>query len=120
MYFQIRQLTVLLSPSKDASSSQLVRDEFGLHKLIVAVTKVGKVFALDTLSGYVVWSKFLPDVKPFVTLQKPTALLFLQRTARYAPLPPVCSLLVKDDATGNGVLYSFDPITGTSQEGIQR
>ena len=32
------------------SSDDLTRDQFGLHKIIVAVTESGKIFGLDTTS----------------------------------------------------------------------
>lgn len=47
---QMNQLQILLTtvlggktPQSQSQQAGLVRDEFGLHKMIVAVTKVGKV-----------------------------------------------------------------------------
>lgn len=98
----------------------LVRDEFGLHKLIVVATSVGKLFGIDTFTGSIVWSYRLPHVVPFSLLNKKSMLLFVQRTARYSPLLAQCILLAKDDKTGNGVLFRFDPISGHSETGIER
>ena len=41
------------------NATNLHRDQFGLQKLIVAATKSGKLFALDSSNGAVVWSRNL-------------------------------------------------------------
>lgn len=41
------------------SPGRLHRDEFGLQKLLVAVTRGGKVFGLDSANGNIVWSRNL-------------------------------------------------------------
>jgi len=41
------------------NATNLHRDQFGLQKLVVAVAKNGKVFALDSSNGEIVWSKSL-------------------------------------------------------------
>lgn len=115
---QAKQLSSLFFGGQLLSQrSGLVRDEFGLHKLIVVATSVGKLFGIDTLTGSIVWSYRLPHVVPFT---KNNMLLFVQRTARYSPLLAQCILLAKDDHTGNGVLFRFDPISGHSETGIER
>lgn len=111
---QFRQISVVLTGQQGNANAGLVRDDFGLQKLIIVVTSVGKLYALHTLNGEIVWSKYLPDIVPFSTLSKDTVLLFIQRTARYTPLPAQCTLLVQDKVTGQGVVYIFDPITGKS------
>lgn len=115
---QIKQLSGLFFGGQLLSQrSGLVRDEFGLHKLIVVATSVGKLFGVDTLTGSIVWSYRLPHVVPF---SSGNMLLFVQRTARYSPLVAQCILLAIDDHTGNGVLFRFDPISGHSETGIER
>lgn len=58
LFSQLQQLRILFatvfgvieSPSKTAGAkSNLVRDQFGLHKLIVAVTSAGKVINFSIL-----------------------------------------------------------------------
>nr|XP_023029374.1 ER membrane protein complex subunit 1 [Leptinotarsa decemlineata] len=115
---QAKQLSNIILGGQLLSGSGLVRDEFGLHKIIVVATKAGKLFAIDTLTGSIAWTYRLPNVKPFTTLQEEKMLLFVQRTARYAPLPAQCILLAEDSTTGNGILFEFDPITGYSRNGI--
>lgn len=119
---QTKQLSTLFFGGQLLSQKAggLVRDEFGLHKLIVVATSVGKLFGIDTLTGSIVWSYRLPHVVPFSLANKSGMLLFVQRTARYSPLLAQCILLAKDDHTGNGVLFRFDPISGLSETGIER
>lgn len=45
--------TAPLAPGK------LHRDQFGLQKLLIAVTRAGKVFGLDSANGNIVWSRNL-------------------------------------------------------------
>lgn len=117
---QIKQLSNFIFGSQLLSASGLVRDEFGFHKLIVVATKIGKLFAIDTFSGSIAWSYRLPNIKPFKMLEENKMLLFVQRTARYTPLPAQCTLLAEDLLTGNTILFQFDPITGYSQKGIEK
>ncbi|KAK4877332.1 hypothetical protein RN001_009838 [Aquatica leii] len=112
IFSQIRQLLVVLTGKQGNSNIGLVRDEFGLHKVIVVVTSVGKIYALDSITGSTVWSKYLPNVQPFLVLEHQKAPLFVQRSARYSPLAAQCVVLMKDKITGHGVMHAFDPITG--------
>lgn len=114
---QTKQLYNLLLSGQLLGNNGLVRDDFGLHRIIVVATSVGKLFGIDTLSGSIVWSYRLPNVKPFNDV---TMMLLVQRTARYAPLPGQCVLLAEDGNSGNGVIFKFDPITGASSRGIER
>ncbi|CAH1114196.1 unnamed protein product [Psylliodes chrysocephalus] len=117
---QAKQLSNLIFGSQLLSDSGLVRDKFGFHKLIVVATRIGKLFALDTISGSIAWSYRLPNVKPFNILDEDKMLLFIQRTARYAPLPAQCMLLAEDLITGDSIVFQFDPITGYSKNGIEK
>lgn len=118
---QIKQLLSFISGTKsDTSNNNLIRDEFGLHKLILVATSLGKIFALDTLTGAIIWSKYIDNMQPFEILGILKLLILEQRTARYPPFPAVCVLVGKDSVSGNGILYKFDPITGYSEKGIER
>ncbi|EEZ99650.1 ER membrane protein complex subunit 1 [Tribolium castaneum] len=104
---QTKQLVNLVSGQFGST-----RDDFGLHRIIVVATAVGKLFGIDTLrNGSIVWTYRLPNVKP--------VMLLVQRTARHAPLPAQCVLLAQDVTTGGGVLFAFDPISGESR-GLDR
>ncbi|XP_017778048.1 PREDICTED: ER membrane protein complex subunit 1 [Nicrophorus vespilloides] len=115
---QTRQMTTLITGKPTASGNVLVRDNFGLHKLIVVATKVGKLFALDTITGEIIWSRYLRNIAPFDVIDKKVMVLYLQRTARYAPLSAEMTLVAKHSIGGEGVVFKFDPITGKSIGGI--
>ncbi|KAK2462583.1 hypothetical protein APHAL10511_005401 [Amanita phalloides] len=52
--------TTTITPSASVNTTAaLVRDPFGFRQLIIAVTEFGKVYALDTTTGAVVWSRIL-------------------------------------------------------------
>lgn len=48
--------------NEDDDNEVLIRDYFGFHKIILARTKIGKLFALDTLSGRIIWSKHIASL----------------------------------------------------------
>lgn len=48
------------SVEEDEEEEIFVRDYFGLHKVIMVRTKVGKLFAIDSLSGRIIWSRYDP------------------------------------------------------------
>ncbi|GIY97460.1 ER membrane protein complex subunit 1 [Caerostris extrusa] len=94
----------------------LTRDTFGLHKIIVVITKPGKAFGIDNLSGLIIWSHFEKKFSPFVSKEKSHFPLFVQRTTAHFPYPPVCTALGKHRNTQQSHIYSFDPITGVTIE----
>ncbi|XP_063704257.1 ER membrane protein complex subunit 1 [Culicoides brevitarsis] len=103
-------------PAPSASQKAgLVRDDFGLHKIIIIVTKTGKVYGVDNLSGKFHWIKYLPHMQGFNEEQG--LQLLVQRTSKYYPLPAQCAVIGKDKTTGNGVIFQFNPITGQSLNG---
>lgn len=120
IFSQVRQLLVVLSGQQGDSSVGMVRDEFGLHKVIVVVTASGRFYGLDSMTGDIVWSRYLKGVEGFSVLGKVSVPLFVQRTARYSPLMAQCAALMKDVITGHGVIYTFDPITGQSIGNMER
>lgn len=50
------------------TNEPLKRDYFGLRKLILLVTASGKIFSLDTISGSIVWSHYLSELKDVTSL----------------------------------------------------
>ncbi|RWS12912.1 hypothetical protein B4U79_03879 [Dinothrombium tinctorium] len=90
----------------------LVRDKFGLHKIIVTVTEFGKLFGIDTLSGKIVWSVFDTDLRNSLRLNPPKKLsIFVQRTTAHFPYSAKCTIVSKD-----GLILSFNPITGQIED----
>lgn len=115
---QLRSLVLTIlglgEPPSAGQRAGLVRDEFGLHKMIVVASSAGKIFGIDNLSGEIIWQQRLDNVKPYVdqAMGKNQVPFFVQRTARHFPSPAQCALLLKHKVTGEGVLFVFNPITG--------
>lgn len=99
-----------------ANKKTLTRDTFGLHKIIVVLSKPGKTFGIDNLSGLIVWSHFEKDFSPFYTAEKPHYPLFVQRTTAHFPYPPVCTAIGRHTNSKQSRIYSFNPITGATLE----
>ncbi|XP_058118771.1 ER membrane protein complex subunit 1 [Anopheles coustani] len=94
-----------------AQSAGLVRDDFGLHKMLIVVTASGKVFGIDNVSGKHHWVRYLPSFTGFGNGQ-PMRLL-VQRTSRFYPLAAQCVILGRERTEPRrGLLYIFNPITG--------
>lgn len=100
------------SVEKNGLEVDLVRDEFGLHKLIVAVTSVGKLYGIDNLSGNVVWQKYLGEMETYKSIDKPVVSFYVQRTSRHLPYPAQCFILGKHKASDESMVYTFNPING--------
>ncbi|KDQ54694.1 hypothetical protein JAAARDRAFT_182191 [Jaapia argillacea MUCL 33604] len=49
----------ILTASTKSNTTTLTRDQFGFHKLLIVATPFGKLYALDSLSGEIVWSSVL-------------------------------------------------------------
>lgn len=89
----------------------LVRDAFGLHKMIVAVTRCGNVFGIDNMNGKVHWKRHLKELDQLVDAE-PVKVVAL-RTARHFPHPIQYAIVGRNRYTGNGFIYQFNPITGS-------
>ena len=50
--------TATVSPSL-SNTTELIRDPFGMRKVIVAATRRGVVFGLDSSSGAILWKRIL-------------------------------------------------------------
>ncbi|XP_050680309.1 ER membrane protein complex subunit 1 isoform X2 [Leptidea sinapis] len=112
LHTQYQQLQALLQnlhteTSIQDSKSPLVRDYFNLHKIIVLVTEVGKIFGMDNLSGELLWRRYDPS------LNTENVVLFTRRTARHPPLDAYVTIVGKHEETGNGYIISLNPIRGT-------
>lgn len=62
------------------------------------------------MSGKQHWVKFLPGFGSFKNDQG--LKLLVQRTSKFYPLPAQCAIVGRDQITGKGLLYQFNPITG--------
>lgn len=114
---QLQNLFLTVAGLRGASSLRdkegLIRDDFGLHKLIVVVTAAGKIFGIDNLSGEIVWQKKVDDIEPILNSNgKPVLPLFVLRTASHFPYSAQCVILAKLTSTQESALVFFNPITG--------
>ncbi|XP_012260554.2 ER membrane protein complex subunit 1 isoform X1 [Athalia rosae] len=114
---QANQLRTLLqavmgfAPPQSNQRADLVRDEFGLHKMIVAVTSPGKIYGIESKRGEIIWQLSVKNVQGF-SKTSGKMILYPQRGSRHFPHPPQCALLAADKETGDGVIYTFNPMTG--------
>ncbi|XP_073827730.1 ER membrane protein complex subunit 1 isoform X1 [Musca autumnalis] len=117
MHFKSLLLHVIGLGAKPSATQKagIVRDAFGLHKMLVVLTKSGKVFGIDNISGKQHWQLYLSNVEEFGNGEQMR--LLIQRTTKHFPLQALCVVVAKDKSTGNGVLYRFNPITGQPAEG---
>ncbi|XP_014469109.1 PREDICTED: ER membrane protein complex subunit 1 isoform X2 [Dinoponera quadriceps] len=106
-----------LVPQQSNQRTDLVRDKFGLHKMIVAVTSAGKLYGIETRKGEIIWQLRLPNIRGFTKISN-TMILYVQRGSRHFPHPPQCALLAEDKESGEGVMYTFNPIIGQPLDGL--
>ncbi|XP_015176654.1 PREDICTED: ER membrane protein complex subunit 1 isoform X1 [Polistes dominula] len=106
-----------LVPQQSNQRTDLVRDKFSLHKMIVAVTSAGKIFGIETRKGEIIWQLKIPNIRGFNKISN-AMVLYVQRGSRHFPYPPQCALLAEDKVSGEGVIYTFNPITGQPLDGL--
>ncbi|XP_011702043.1 PREDICTED: ER membrane protein complex subunit 1 isoform X2 [Wasmannia auropunctata] len=106
-----------LVPQQSNQRIDLVQDKFGLHKMIVAVTSAGKLYGIETRKGEIIWQLRLPNIRGFTKLSN-MMILYVQRGSRHFPHPAQCALLAEDKETGEGVIFTFNPITGQFLDGL--
>jgi hypothetical protein len=122
-YGQIKNILLhvfgLGQPPSFSQRAGLVRDDFGLHKMMVIMTKSGKLFGIDNVNGKQYWTRVLKQFQEFANDQEYK--IFIQRTSKYYPLSAQCAIIARDKSTGNGILYQFNPISGQPlNEGITK
>lgn len=98
----------------DTQRAGLVRDSFGLHKMLVVLTRAGKIFGIDNISSKKHWMQYLPALENFENEQNMR--LIVQRTSKHFPLQPMCAVVARNKDSGNGIVFSFNPITGKSNK----
>ena len=101
-------------PPSFQQKAGLVRDDFGLHKMMVILTKSGKMFGVDSVSGKHHWIRIIKGFKGFGSDQDMK--LLVQRTSKYYPLSAQCAVIARD-ASGDGIVYQFNPISGQPVNG---
>lgn len=101
-------------PPSFSEKAGLVRDDFGLHKMMVILTNSGKLFGIDTVSGKQHWIRILKGFNGFASGQGMK--LLVQRTSKYYPLSAQCAVIARDNS-GDGIIYEFNPISGQPVNG---
>ncbi|XP_034941142.1 ER membrane protein complex subunit 1 isoform X2 [Chelonus insularis] len=115
---QFNQIKSFVQSAFDMNNQQsnqrvdLVRDKFGLYKMIVAVTSAGKIFGIESKKGEIIWQSRIIDNNSLTINPPKSILLYIQRGSRHFPHSPQCLLLATDKTTGEGMIYTFNPITG--------
>lgn len=103
------------APPSFSQRAGLVRDDFGLHKMMVILTQSGKLFGIDSVSGKQHWVRILRDFDGFANDQGMK--LLVQRTSKYYPLSAQCAVIARDKSSGHGIIYQFNPISGAPVNG---
>jgi len=96
---QIRNIVLAVfglgAPPSASQKAGLVRDSFGLHKMIVVVTKSGKVYGIDNLTGKYHWMTYLKNIIGFNNGND--IKILIQRTSKHFPNPSQCAIIAKDE-----------------------
>lgn len=87
-------------------------DDFGIRKVILAVSEEGKIFGLDNKNGEVLWSVVYPNVAG------ERSYLFIQRSAMHFGTEPLATLIFKNRYTDKFQVLSLDPLSGTIQSWV--
>ena len=103
------ELEALISAGSIGRLYASAEDRFGLRKVLVCLTSVGKVIGMDSTSGTVLYTFTIPS---FSTFAGKEAFLLIQRPEKYTPLKPMASVVFKlKNAEETGV-FAFNPVEG--------
>uniref|UniRef100_F1KV51 ER membrane protein complex subunit 1 n=1 Tax=Ascaris suum TaxID=6253 RepID=F1KV51_ASCSU len=96
------------------------RDYFNLRKIIVVSTLKSTVFGLDSSDGSIIWRLYLGrDTIPLKeSLGSLSVPLFIQRTTTHYQYSALAAVALANKYTRNGLLITFDPISGKMIERI--
>ena len=86
-------------------------DQFGIRKVIVAVTNNDKIYGLDSKNGNILWQFMVPGGIELTGQENPMY-LFLQRPANYYGMDAKCSVLYRNKKSGVMQVLSFNPLNG--------
>ena len=86
-------------------------DQFGIRKVIVAVTKHDKIYGLDSKNGNILWQFMIPGGIEVGTEEK-SVYLFVQRPAHYYGMDAKCAVIYRNRRTKAVELISFNPLNG--------
>ena len=63
---------------RSSEKNKMTRDHNGFRKLLIVLTKAGKVIALHTGDGRIIWSNLLPSLRASKSGERPSALSIYQ------------------------------------------
>merc|ERR1719510_100629 len=86
-------------------------DQFGIRKVIVAVTEHDKIYGMDSKTGDILWQFMVPGGILLGKDEHPVY-LFLQRPANYYRMDAKRSVVYTNRNTKSVELISFNPING--------
>ncbi|MCO5610302.1 hypothetical protein L7F22_064538 [Adiantum nelumboides] len=104
--------------------SKLVQDEQGFSKLLIVLTKGGKLFAFHSGSGKLVWSLLIPAFRKSINKSKAVILKLLPWYHSAKPTQtqnPMVLVVGNCDfkADGSGILAWVDSYTGTELHSVR-
>jgi hypothetical protein len=80
----------------------LIKDEFGLKKVIIAITQYSSIYAIHSSGGRVLWRQYVPDVE----LKQ---VYVIKKAIHY---PPEIVIVGTNTKTARGFLRHLNPHTG--------
>uniref|UniRef100_A0A2P2LBZ7 ER membrane protein complex subunit 1 n=1 Tax=Rhizophora mucronata TaxID=61149 RepID=A0A2P2LBZ7_RHIMU len=102
---------------KSSEKSKMTRDHNGFRKLIIVLTKAGKLFALHSGSGRVVWSLLVNSLRKSEACENPTGLgVYQWQVPHHHAMDENPSVLIvgrcRPSSDAPGVLSFVDTYTG--------
>uniref|UniRef100_A0A0D9WE36 ER membrane protein complex subunit 1 n=1 Tax=Leersia perrieri TaxID=77586 RepID=A0A0D9WE36_9ORYZ len=102
---------------KSSQKNKMTRDHNGFRKLIIVLTKAGKVIALHTGDGRIIWSNLLPSLRASKSGEMPSALRIYQwQVPHHRVMHENPSILIVGksgaDSAAPGVLSVLDSYSG--------
>ncbi|KAL6042459.1 DUF1620 superfamily [Balamuthia mandrillaris] len=116
------------SVEEASSAAALTQDKFGLNRLIVVATSAGKVFALRTTDGTILWQRFIRATNDHLYLFRPTA-LYVRRSSAHPPpqavligRPSAASAFARpeEDAVATAIVLTLNLLTGEEEQQEQQ
>ncbi|KAK6912729.1 Pyrrolo-quinoline quinone repeat [Dillenia turbinata] len=102
---------------KSSEKSKLIRDHNGFRKLLIVLTRAGKLFALHTGDGRIVWSLLLASLRKTEACERPTGLnLYQWQVPHHHAMDENPSVLIVGKCSSSsdslGVISFVDTYTG--------
>ncbi|XP_072964279.1 uncharacterized protein [Typha angustifolia] len=108
---------------KSSEKNKMTRDHNGFRKLIIVLTRAGKILALHTGDGRIVWSHLLPSLRRSEACESPSALgIYQWQVPHHHAMHENPSVLVVgrcgSNSEASGVLSVVDSYSGKELESV--